>query len=76
MSLKWVAQRLQMGSWTYVSNLLNNQSNTQSAITTPTQAAAPVLTVNSQDTCHWAARIDSVLASGKGAACFADGGIF
>ena len=23
MSLKWIAQRLQMGSWTYVSNLLN-----------------------------------------------------
>ena len=23
MSLKWVAQRLQMGSWSYVSNLLN-----------------------------------------------------
>jgi hypothetical protein len=23
MSLKWIAQRLNMGSWTYVSNLLN-----------------------------------------------------
>jgi hypothetical protein len=23
MSLKWIARRLQMGSWTYVSNLLN-----------------------------------------------------
>jgi hypothetical protein len=23
MSLKWIAQRLHMGSWTYVSNLLN-----------------------------------------------------
>ena len=23
MSLKWIAQRLQMGSWTYVSNLLS-----------------------------------------------------
>ena len=29
MSLKWIAQRLQMGSWTYVSNLLNARSNTQ-----------------------------------------------
>ena len=26
MSLKWIAQRLQMGSWTYVSNLLNGKS--------------------------------------------------
>jgi hypothetical protein len=26
MSLKWIAQRLQMGSWTYVSNLLNERS--------------------------------------------------
>jgi hypothetical protein len=25
MSLKWIAQRLHMGSWTYVSNLLNEQ---------------------------------------------------
>ena len=25
MSLKWIAQRLQMGSWTYVSNLLNEK---------------------------------------------------
>jgi len=29
MSLKWIAARLQMGSWTYVSNLLNARSNTQ-----------------------------------------------
>ena len=29
MSLKWIAQRLQMGSWTCVSNLLNEQSQTQ-----------------------------------------------
>ena len=29
MSLKWIAERLQMGSWTYVSNLLNAKSNTQ-----------------------------------------------
>ena len=28
MSLKWTAQRLQMGSWTYVSNLLNEQPQT------------------------------------------------
>lgn len=27
MSLKWIAQRLQMGSWTYVSNLLNERTN-------------------------------------------------
>jgi len=28
MSLKWIAQRLEMGSWTYVSNLLSeNKSN-------------------------------------------------
>ena len=25
MSLKWLAQRLHMGSWTYVSNLLNEK---------------------------------------------------
>ena len=25
MSLKWIAQRLHMGSWTYVSNLLNEK---------------------------------------------------
>ena len=29
MSLKWIAQRLQMGSWTYVSNLLNEQPQKQ-----------------------------------------------
>jgi putative transposase len=29
MSLKWIAQRLQMGSWTYVSNLLNGKSPSQ-----------------------------------------------
>ena len=28
-SLKWIAQRLQMGSWTYVSNLLNEPKHTQ-----------------------------------------------
>jgi putative transposase len=28
-SLKWIAQRLQMGSWTYVSNLLNEPPQTQ-----------------------------------------------
>jgi hypothetical protein len=28
MSLKWIAQRLQMGSWTYVSNLLSSQRAT------------------------------------------------
>ena len=25
MSLKWIARRLQMGSWTYVSNLLHEK---------------------------------------------------
>jgi hypothetical protein len=25
MSLKWIAERLHMGSWTYVSNMLNEQ---------------------------------------------------
>ena len=29
MSLKWIAQRLQMGSLTYVSNLLNEPKHTQ-----------------------------------------------
>jgi hypothetical protein len=29
MSLKWIAQRLQMGAWTYVSNLLNEPPETQ-----------------------------------------------
>ena len=29
MSLKWIAARLQMGSWTYVSNLLNEPPRTQ-----------------------------------------------
>ena len=29
LSLKWIAQRLQMGSWTYVSNLLNEPPQTQ-----------------------------------------------
>ena len=28
MSLKWIAQRLQMGSWTHVSNLLNEPPQT------------------------------------------------
>jgi hypothetical protein len=28
MSLNWIAQRLQTGSWTYVSNLLKEQSQT------------------------------------------------
>ena len=28
MSLKWIAERLHMGSWTYVSNLLNEQPQT------------------------------------------------
>ena len=27
MSLKWIAQRLQMGSWTYVANLLNAKAS-------------------------------------------------
>jgi hypothetical protein len=29
MILKWIAQRLHMGSWTYVSNLLKEQPPTQ-----------------------------------------------
>jgi hypothetical protein len=29
MNLKWIAQRLHMGSWTYVSNLLKEQPSTQ-----------------------------------------------
>ena len=29
MSLKWIAQRLQMGTWTYVSHLLNEPPKTQ-----------------------------------------------
>ena len=29
MTLKWIAERLHMGSWTYVSNLLNEQPQTQ-----------------------------------------------
>ena len=29
MSLKWIAHRLQMGTWTYVSNLLNAPQETQ-----------------------------------------------
>jgi hypothetical protein len=29
MSWKWIAQRLQIGGWTYVSNLLNEQSQTR-----------------------------------------------
>jgi hypothetical protein len=29
MSLKWIAGRLQMGTWTYVSNLLNEPPETQ-----------------------------------------------
>jgi hypothetical protein len=29
MNLKWIAQRLQMGTWTYVSNLLNEPPKTQ-----------------------------------------------
>jgi hypothetical protein len=31
MSLKWIAERLQMGSWAYVSNLLNDQPDNQMA---------------------------------------------
>jgi hypothetical protein len=29
MSLKWIAARLQMGTWSYVSNLLNEPPETQ-----------------------------------------------
>jgi hypothetical protein len=29
MSLKWIAARLQMGTWTYVANLLNEPPETQ-----------------------------------------------
>ena len=38
MSLKWIAQRLEMGSWTYVSNLLNQKSPIQ----TPAQGQLPL----------------------------------
>jgi len=38
MSLKWIAQRLQMGSWTYVSNLLNQKSPSQK----PAQGQLPL----------------------------------
>jgi hypothetical protein len=31
MSLQWIAERLQMGSWTYVSNLLHENQNNQAA---------------------------------------------
>ena len=31
MSLKWIAERLHMGSWTYVSNLLNQIPGTRTA---------------------------------------------
>ena len=31
MSLKWTAQRLEMGSWTYVSNLLNERAEVSPA---------------------------------------------
>jgi REP element-mobilizing transposase RayT len=31
MSLKWIAQRLEMGSWTYVSNLLNERAEVSPA---------------------------------------------
>jgi len=31
MSLKWIAQRLQMGTWTYVSNLLNEKPESPAA---------------------------------------------
>jgi hypothetical protein len=30
MSRKWIAQRLSIGSWTYVSNLLNNNKSANS----------------------------------------------
>jgi len=32
MSLKWIAQRLRMGSWTYVSNLLNENAARKKSI--------------------------------------------
>jgi hypothetical protein len=38
MSLKWIAQRLHMGSWTYVSNLLNEPPQTPS----PAQELLPL----------------------------------
>jgi hypothetical protein len=31
MSLKWIAQRLQMGTWTYVSSLLNEKPESPAA---------------------------------------------
>jgi hypothetical protein len=35
MSLKWIAERLQMGSWAYVTNLLNDQPDNQMAQAVP-----------------------------------------
>lgn len=31
MSLKWIAERLHMGTWTYVSNLLNQKAEAPAA---------------------------------------------
>jgi hypothetical protein len=35
MSLKWIAERLQMGTWTYVSNLLNQKAEFPAAQAVP-----------------------------------------
>ena len=49
MSLKWIAQRLEMGSWTYVSNLLNQKAPIQ----TPAQGSCLFASVSivRTDTC-------------------------
>ena len=52
MSLKWIAQRLQMGSWTYVSNLLN-----QPAQALPSSGGVAVVSI-----------VRTCIASGSGGA--------
>lgn len=42
MSLKWIAKRLHMGSWTYVSNLLNEKAE-------PAARQGILPSVNSED---------------------------
>ena len=50
MSLKWIAARLQMGTWTYVSNLLNEPPETQ-----PSSGGVAVVSIVRTDTCKVAA---------------------
>jgi hypothetical protein len=42
MSLKWIAARLQMGTWTYVSNLLHAAPSTQRPSQGPSQDLLPL----------------------------------